>query len=140
MADKFNDFPEIPDIAAASQNMNENQSNNSKISSDNLKKLVRQMKKQRKAQMKLQKRIHKLSKTLAVCNRVSEPEKDGAKKFKKDSSTNASPQKEKTFLWKLGDAVVKAIPGILSTAVTVIATILIGQPPKPLGKFEKAVA
>lgn len=139
MDNTFGCFPEIPDINVKGKDQAENQSKNPIISSEDFEKLIKKMKKQKKSHKKLQKKIRKLTEELSASAMSSEPEKDGANKFKKGSSTNASPQKEKTFLWKLGDAVVKAIPGILSTAVTVIATILIGQPPKPPRKFREAV-
>lgn len=140
MNNKFDGFPEISDSDAESKVESKNQSENLTVRSDDIKKLIEQMKKQRKAQRKMKKKICKISKQLSLDDESSEFKKGGGKDSQKENSTNASPKKEKSFWVKMGDAMLKALPGIFRTAATVMAAIILGQTPKPLGKFGKAVA
>lgn len=140
MENSFDNFAEIPNIDLKSKDRDEKQSQYIVIRSEDFKELIDQIKKQNKSKKKLKKKIRKINKKLFSDDRFSESKKDEDKKSKTGDSKSAEANKEKSFWVKLGDAFLKALPGILSTAATVLATILIGQVPKQHGKFRGAVA
>lgn len=140
MSNKFDNFPEVPDIDAESKDKAENQSKYTVIRSEDFKKLIDQIKKQNKSKKKLKKRIRKINKKLSSDDRLSESKKDEDKKSKTDNNTNATPKKEKSFWGKLGDTILKALPSILITVATTISALLMGCTPKQSGKLGKAVA
>ena len=70
-------------------------------------------KKSKKRMKKLKKKLKKQKKILKMLVKLHEPEMDMEEEGPK-------PKKEKTFLNKLGEAVIKAVPTVLTTAVTAV--------------------
>ena len=144
MEGNFNDFSEIPNADVESTDKVNDKPEDSKIVGDCLNKVIKELHKQNKLLRKVYRRSkHTVAKKEPdVEEPVAEepPVEKASTASRKNCSTNTTAKKsERSFLERLGDAFLKALPSILRTIATVAVPLLFGCISRRRGNYREVV-
>ena len=137
MEGNFNDFPEIPNVDVESVDKAKGKSEDTKKVLKRLSKLMKKLHKQNKLLWQLSRHnVHTAVKEPAV----EEPVQNQASTAHKNNhDTNTTVKREKSFMEKVGDVFLKALPSILCTVAAVAVPLLFGFSPRGYAPLRRAV-